>query len=158
MKFWVLAAGLLLFIPGCAQSPEPDEEPDKGARRSVGGSADNETQYDTVIFFETGLSLAGPDSTSFDVTVPANVAAVYYHLAWDTAAQLFGLRVELSGCGTYDQGLGSQTSGGQSASDNPLCTQATAGDQTVTISNTGYIDGTFSLRAKIPRENQTAPP
>lgn len=160
MKLAAFAAVVLVAGAGClseaADAPVP--EPEKSSRRSVGGSADNETEYMVVDFFETAVSLVGQDSAAFDVTVPANVTAVSYHLNWDTAAQLFGLRVELSGCGAYDQGMGSYTSGGGGGMSSSLCGQGTPGAQSVTIDNTGYVDGTLSLRAKIPKLNETAAP
>lgn len=158
MKLLACAIAILVAGSGCIGGSAETEAPGDNNRRSVGGSVENGTQFDTVYFFESQISMVGQDSQSFEVRVPANITNVDFHLSWTDAAQLFGLRVELSGCGAYDQGMGSYTSGGGSAMDDRVCAKATEGDQTLTVSNTGYVDATLTLRGKTPKANETVQP
>ena len=151
---------LAVAVPGCSGDDDPtqvDETGDDG-RRSVGGTDPEDPPHDTVQFYEGTLDLVGPATQTFDVVVPGNVTVVEYRLAWPTAAQFVDLRVELVGCGVYAMGTGSSTIGNAGTSSGRLCTDAGEGPTRLTVSNTGYLQGTITLRGHVPQANATAAP
>lgn len=154
----VLVLGVVLAGCSGAEGPTPEGNDDgDGERRSVGATGGTDAPHDTVRFFEGTLDLVGPASQSFDVVVPANVTVVESHLAWSTAAQFVDLRVELTGCGAYAMGLGSSTVGNAGTRSARLCEDASDGAATLTVGNTGFLQGTISLSGHVPRANATAP-
>lgn len=148
------------ILAGCS-SPDATESdaaaaPDDGdggrtARPGRGSEyAGNETDLRAVVILQAPLQMAGAGPESFDVEVPADVAAVGYRFANSPTFQAAGLRVELSGCGAYDNGMGFMGStGGDYWGE--LCGTAEPGRQSVTVSGDLVVfDGVFSVTAYVP--------
>jgi hypothetical protein len=130
----------------------------RSGRGSVGeDDTVNETELRSVEILHTPLQMAGPGPASFDVVVPPEVASVAFLFTGGPGFDSAGLRIELSGCGAYDQGIGfSGTTGGGSGGE--LCGAADAGPQTVSVSGTLVVfDGQFIVTAFVPT-NATAEP
>lgn len=168
MRKSLLTASLVLAMAfaGCSGSPGPAgevDDADGGARTSDGRTSDggNRTDppHDDVILLDAPVDLVGQDSQSFDVDVGANVTIVDFRIASPgPATELGGLRVELAGCGTYDMGTGSSRGsiGGSMSFVERLCTDASAGRHTLTVSNTGFVQGSIQLTGQVPKANATA--
>ncbi|MEK6976748.1 MAG: hypothetical protein AABY18_10475 [Candidatus Thermoplasmatota archaeon] len=153
---------LVLALAGCSGQPGPDdppiEEDGNGPRTSQGGGGpgDNNTDppHDTVLILEAQLDLVGQDSQEFDATIPDNVTVVEFSMSSADAKVLSGFRIEVSGCGVYDQGGG--TSIGNVAFAGRLCKDATSGPTKVTVSNTGLVQTAIKITGQIPKGNATA--
>ena len=158
----MLPLAIALLLAGCnapaADDPPaevPDDDPGRTARGggSLGDDEEgDEQELQAVELLQTPLTFAGQGPESFDVTVPPGIVAVGFEFRGDVGFQQSGLRIELTGCGTYDTGVGftGSTGSGVSYSDQ-LCNEAPAGPATVTISATFMVfDGTFTLTGYSP--------
>lgn len=163
----LLLTGLLsaALLSGCSQAPDsPSAEPtdtasdDSGRTAREGhGSAGEEDGVDlrAIEILHVPLQMSGQGPESFDAVVPPDVDSVSFRFAGGPTFDAAGLRVELTGCGSYDGGMGFMGStGGDFSGD--LCGAADAGPQTVTVSGTLVVfDGTFVVTAYVPA-NATA--
>lgn len=165
----LLVAGLLLFaLSGCsgaASDDLPDSPGDDGGRTSRGrtssGGNGNETPHDDVVFLDAPLDLVAQDTQTFDVQVPLDVTIVDFHISSPgPATEIGALRVELDGCGVYDMGAGSSSGsfGGAMSFGARLCNDASEGAHTLTVTNTGLIQGKIRLTGQVPKaaDNSTA--
>lgn len=161
-KALVMAAFLMsLALSGCADGGDDRGDGDDGSRRSGGRTSDDgnttEVPHDKVEFFAQTVMLAGQGTQDFDVVVPANATAVDFTITAGGATGLASFsmfRVELEGCGMYDQGTG--ISGGSATLAARLCNDAADGPRQLHVSNTGYVEGTLRLVGHVPRANETA--
>lgn len=158
----LLVVALLASVAfaGCsAEGPretiEGGEDDDGSPRRSAGGNG-TDPPHDDVALLDAAIDLVGADEQVFDVVVPENVTVVDYHISWTTAGQIFMFKVELSGCGLDDGGGGSYTSGGAGSQGGRLCNDAKGGTQTLTVANTGLIQGSLRVVGQIPRATVNA--
>ncbi len=157
----------LVLLAGCNEAPPEatvDGEPadDQPRRTARGGSGpedeEEEPELEPVELLRTPLTMAGQGPESFDLTVPEGIVEVSFEFSNGQALEESGLRIELTGCGSYDGGLGSSGSVGGVSRSGDLCGEATPGPATVTISATLLaFDGTFALIGFTPAGNATAP-
>ncbi|HUR26317.1 MAG TPA: hypothetical protein VM327_09935, partial [Candidatus Thermoplasmatota archaeon] len=136
-------------------------EPGRTARGGAGADddgEDDEEDLQAVEIMRTPLTMAGQGPESFDVTMPPGLVAAAFAFSGGNTFDESGLRVELTGCGTYDGGVGfSGSTGGGAYYSAKLCDAPAAGPATVTISATLVVfDGTFELIGFIPAANGTA--
>ena len=168
---WLLLLAALSLLSGCTEpAAEPaegevpaDDEPRRTARggdRDGDDDDEEEPELEPVELLRTPLTFAGQGPESFDLTVPPGIVAVGFMFTGDVGFQQSGLRLELTGCGTYDTGVGFSGSTGMGVSySDRLCGAATPGPATVTISATLLVfEGTFILTGYTPVEGSTAPP
>lgn len=159
---------VLLAFAGClddgpkAQGQGDGDGPrtSDGGRTSAGGNH-TDPPHDTISLLDGDVSLVGPGSQSFDVQVPDNVTIVDFDIvSQGPATELVSLRVELEGCGVHDMGQGSSSGsfGGSMSYGDRLCNDATGGQRTATISNSGVLQGKLKLTGQVPKavENATA--
>lgn len=171
MRGSTLLASLMLalsLLAGCSQAPPDDTgaaapqdgDPGRTARGgSAGEDAEEEVELEAVELLRVPLTMAGQGPESFDLTVPSGIVAVDFAFTGSPTFEQSGLRVELTGCGSYDSSIGfSGTTGGGGYQDR-LCREATPGPATVTVSATLLVfDGMFVLTGYTPAANATAPP
>lgn len=170
MRGLAFAMGALLaltVLAGCSEAPgeaTPDgdstsSDPGRTARGGDRGDEDEEEQeLDPVELLRTPLTMAGQGPEAFDLTVPEGIVAVDFEFSGGQAIEESGLRIELTGCGSYDGGLGFSGSVGGGYRSGELCGEAEPGPATVTISATLLVfDGTFALIGYTPAANATAP-
>ncbi|MHB1260818.1 MAG: hypothetical protein ACYC2H_03795 [Thermoplasmatota archaeon] len=169
--FTLLTASLLALalLAGCSQAPQGDapvgeptgDDPGRTARGGSGGGDDDseeEIELEAVELLRTPLTMAGQGPESFDLTVPDGIVAVDFAFTGSPTFDQSGLRIELTGCGSYDSGLGFWGSTGGGGYQDRLCEEAAPGPATVTISATLLVfDGTFVLTGFTPAANATAP-
>ncbi|HJQ93431.1 MAG TPA: hypothetical protein VJ874_04000 [Candidatus Thermoplasmatota archaeon] len=152
---------VVVLLAGCnapaAEEPPteaPDEDPGRTARG--GGVGDDEADVEDlrpIELLRTPLTMAGQGPESFDVTVPAGLVSVAFAFNGGATFNESGLRVELSGCGTYDAGAGFSSSTGSGYYSAKLCDEPAAGPATVTIAATLIVfDGTFILTGYAPMD------
>lgn len=161
----VLLVGLVLS--GCA-GKAPEEQLETGEddqRRSVGGGGDDgnntDPPHDDVVLLDEPLKLVGLSSASFEVVVPANVTNVDATIASPGMVyEQHELAMTLEACGGFtNPGSQQGTFGGASTHKYRVCTDATSGTHTFTVSvgPASYIEGTLRLVGQIPKANATAP-
>jgi hypothetical protein len=164
-KALLLATVLLLTaVAGCAgpgplADPDDDEQRTSGGGRTSEGGNSTDPPHDDVVLLDTMVELIGQQTVTLPVSVPANVTVVDFTISAagpSNAAVFSGLRIELSGCGIYDQGATSSSSGTITLAGR-LCKDAASGDQTVTVTNTGFAQANLRLKGQIPKGNSTAP-
>ena len=152
---WILSFLVAVaLLAGCtsppAEAPAPpaDDGPDRTARKLTG--TDEEVPTEPVELLRTALTMAGPGPESFELTVPEDVHSVDFHMESSTTAWTeVDLRVELSGCGTYER-AGAGASAGGSGPSNQICGTAEPGPQTVTLSAALLVfDGTLIVSANV---------
>ena len=160
--------GLLLglVLAGCLAEDDQStrDDADDGSRSSDGGrrsqgGGEGDVPHDDVELFAQTVLLVGQATQDFDVQVPPNVTAVDFTISAGGATGLASLsmfRVELEGCGVYDQGTG--ISGGSATLAGRLCKDAADGAHQLHVSNAGYIEGELRLTGQVPKSNATAPP
>lgn len=150
-------------LSGCNQPPAPEsadtaptEDGGRTARAGRGDLGDEDRDLRAVELLHTPLQIVGQGPVSFDVQVPLGVEAVDYRFDGGAALVQTGVRIELTGCGVQDQGVGTSGSVGGGYYTQELCGVAEPGAQTLTISATGMVfDGMFILTGYVPA-NATA--
>jgi hypothetical protein len=158
----------MALLAGCSQAPPgggpatpPADDPSRTARGTPASdeAGGDEPELEPVQLLRAPLTMAGPGPESFDLTVPEGITAVQFEFSGGSAFTESGLHVELSGCGAYDGGLSTSTSGGGAYYSQKLCGGAAAGPAKVTISATLVVfDGTFILTGFTPAANATSAP
>ena len=161
-----LLLAVVVLLAGCNAPPAeqpaqevPDDDPGRTARGGgVDPDAEDEEDLQPVELLRTPLTMAGQGPESFDLTVPTGIVAVDFAFTGSPTFDQSGLRIELTGCGSYDLGLGFFGTAGGGSYEDRLCEEAAPGPATVTISATLLVfDGTFALTGFTPAANATAP-
>lgn len=154
---------IVMLLAGCAgpAAEEPPQEApadDDPGRTGRGGTIDDDgdegdeddPDLQPVELLRTPLTFAGQGPESFDLTVPPGLVMVGFEFTGATFEQS-GMRLELTGCGTYDTGVGFTGSTGSAQYSDRLCEAPTPGPATVTISATLMVfEGTFVLTGFTP--------
>lgn len=148
--FLVSLVVLLAALSGCSGDPQQEvvETGEDEGRRSVGGDGGNNTDppHTKVVLLDTAVDLIGQQTLAFDVVVPDNVTNVDFSISYGNTGTPAGgvavfsaFRIELAGCGAYDQGTG--TSMGTITLSDRLCKDAAGGTAKLTVTNTGFVQG-----------------